>query len=129
MTNPGIYGDYGSMRASEAEISEAREALGSHISGFQHSASLDKAIPSISGDRIPISTPGLAGPNLDEVETIMAQFVRNTYKTTVDAVDEFLKEAHKQLDELSRDIADSIAEYERRDAEAASGLPNVQHPR
>lgn len=129
MTDQGFYGDYGSMRASEAEITEARNALGSHLSDFRHRASLDSAIPSISGDKIPVSSGGPMGPNLDELETMMAQVVREAYGNAVDAVDEFLKETHKQLDDLSHDIADSIAEYERRDAESASDLPNVQPPR
>ncbi|MBB5159071.1 hypothetical protein [Saccharopolyspora phatthalungensis] len=69
------------------------------------------------------------GPDIDQLETMIAQTVRVAYKATVDAVDGFLKETHRQLDQLSRDVSDSIQEYRMRDEQAASGMQDVDHPR
>ncbi|MEV4729033.1 hypothetical protein [Saccharopolyspora sp. NPDC049426] len=129
MTDPGMYGDYGSMKSAEGCIREAAESLGKNLQDFHTRAQLDSAIPSLSGNKIPITTTAPFGPNIDEIETLMAQSVQAAYKPTVDAVDEFLKETRKQVDNLAIGISESIAEYQRRDNEAASGMPNVHPPR
>ncbi|MCI2419499.1 hypothetical protein MOQ72_18815 [Saccharopolyspora sp. K220] len=129
MTEPGFYGDYGTMKIAGNKIADARDSLGAHLSDFRDRAALDSAIPSLSGDKILVPTPGLMGPDIDQIETVIAQAVRVAYKATVDAVDGFLEETHRQLDQLSRDMSDSIREYRMRDEQAASGMPNVDHPR
>lgn len=128
MTGPGFHGDYDVMKTARKMVEEAKDSLGTHAS-FRENAALDSAIPSVSGDKVPIAIPGSMGPDIDQMETLIAQSVRGAYALAVDAVDGFLKETTKQLDELSRDISESIQEYRRRDEEAESGLPSTDYPR
>lgn len=129
MTGPGMYGDFGAMRSAEGCIRRAAESLDSNLQSFHADAQLDSAIPSLSGDKIAVPGSSPFGPDIDAIETLIAQSVQAAYKPTVDAVDEFLKITKRQLDSLSGGISDSILEYQRRDAEAATHLPDVDPPR
>ncbi|GAA4884770.1 hypothetical protein [Saccharopolyspora cebuensis] len=129
MAGPGFHGDYSVMKIAGMKIGDARDSLSGPLANFRDRASLDGAIPSVSGDKFPIPAAGLMGPDIDQMETLLAQSVRVYYQVAVDAVDGFLGEASKQLDVLSQDVFESIREYRRRDEEGESGLPNMDHPR
>lgn len=129
MAGPGFDADYSVMNTAKAKLEDAKSSLAPHLDNFQENANLDDAIPSISGQATPLVPNGPLGPDIDKLETLIAQNIKGVYQDAVDSVEALLVESTKSLERLDTGISESLAEYRDRDEGGASELPDIDSPR
>lgn len=129
MAGPGFDADYDVMNTARSKLVDAKDSLDPHVDSFREDASLDAAIPSLSGQSMTAPPTGQFGPDIDKLETLITQSLKGPYQDAVDSTESFLKEAYKNLEKLEAGIRESIQEYRERDADNESALPKIEPPR
>lgn len=129
MAGPGFDADYSVMNTAVSKIEDSKNILTPHAENFPEEASLEDALPSTSDQSIKVPPTGLLGPDIDKLETLIAQSLRGPYQDAVDSAESLLKETGKNLEKLKSGILESIQEYRERDADNESALPDIDPSR